>query len=195
MVHGLLLFEMPPRSPAQDLVPIQAIERRIFVLRGRRVMLDRDLAELYGAELKRLNEQAKRNRDRFPEDFMFRLTLEEGKLVMLSRSQIATLKRGKNIKYRPYVFTEHGAVMLANVLRSPVAVRASIQVVRAFVNLRRLLATNQDLARKIDAIERRVGNHDAELQEVLRILRRLLEPPPVPPKRPIGFILPGTGKK
>src|ERR1700752_4483560 len=106
MVRGQLLFEMPRRSRARDLVPIQAIERRIFVLRGRRVMLDRDLAELYGAELKRLNEQAKRNWDRFPEDFMFRLTLEEGKLVMLSRSQIATLKRGKNIKYRPYVFTE-----------------------------------------------------------------------------------------
>ena len=113
-------------------------------------------------------------RERFPDDFMFQLSLEEGKAVMLSRSQIATLKRGQNIKYRPYVFTEHGAVMLANVLRSPVAIRASIQVVRAFVNLRRMLASHDDLARKIDAIERRVGKHDVELQEVLRILRKLL---------------------
>ena len=108
------------------LIPAEVIERRILVLRGHRVMLDRDLAELYGVQPKRLNEQVKRNRDRFPEDFMFQLTLEEGKAVMLSRSQSATLNRGENVKYRPYVFTEHGAVMLANVLRSPVAVRAGL---------------------------------------------------------------------
>jgi hypothetical protein len=168
---------MPTRPAAHGLIPIEAIERRIFLLRGHRVMLDRDLAELYGVELKRLNEQVKRNRDRFPDDFMFRLTLEEGKAVILSRSRNATLKRGRNIKYQPYAFTEHGAVMLANVLRSPVAVRAGIQVVRAFVNLRRMLATHEDLARKIDAIERRIGKHDVQLQDVLRILRKLLEPP------------------
>ena len=137
----------------------------------------------------------KRNQDRFPDDFMFQLTLDEGKAVLALRSRIATLKRGEHLKYRPHVFTEHGAVMLANVLRSPVAVRASIQVVRAFVNLRRMLATHEDLARKIDAIERRVGKHDVELQDVLRILRKLLEPPPVPPKRRIGFLPPGSGKK
>src|SRR5208282_4347309 len=170
-----------------QLVPLERIESRIFVLRGHRVMLDRDLAELYGVALKRLNEQVKRNFERFPDDFVFRLTLEEGKAVILSRSHIATLKRGQNIKYRPHVFTEHGAVMLANVLRSPVAIRASIQVVRAFVNLRRLLSSHDDLARKIDAIERRAGKHDAELQEVFRILRKLLEPPRVPPRRPVGF--------
>ena len=101
-----------------------------------------------------------------------------------------TLKRGQNIKYTPHVFTEHGAVMLANVLRSRVAIRASIQVVRAFVHLRQMLARHDDLARKIDAIERRVGKHDVELQEVLRILRKLLEPPPVPAKRPLGFMPP-----
>ncbi len=130
----------------------------------------------------------KRNLERFPDDFMFQLTLEEGKAVMLSRSQIATLKRGQNIKYAPHVFREHGAVMLVNVLRSRVAIRASIQVVRAFVHLRQMLATHDDLARNIDAIERRVGRHDVELQEVLRILRKLLEPPPVPPKRSLGFM-------
>jgi hypothetical protein len=166
-------------------MPIKAIERQIFVLRGRRVMVDRDLADIYGVALKRLNEQVKRNRDRFPKDFMFQLTLQEGKAVIRSRSQIATLKRGENIKYRPYAFTEHGAVMLANVLRSPVAVRASIQVVRAFVNLRQML----------EAVERRVGKHDAELQDVINVLPRLLEPPLAPPKRPMGFVPPGSGKK
>src|ERR1700693_58532 len=140
---------MAKKPETRNIIPLETIEQRIFVLRGHRVMLDRDLAELYGVVLKRLNEQVKRNQDRFPDDFMFQLTSEEGKAVTLSRSQIATLKRGENIKYQPYAFTEHGAVMLANVLRSPVAVRASIQVVRAFVNLRRTLATHKDLARKI----------------------------------------------
>ena len=179
---------MPRRRAGQSLIRSQVIERQILVLRGHRVMLDRDLSEIYGVELKRLNEQVKRNRSRFPNDFMFQLTLEEGKLVIPSRSQIATLNRGQNVKYRPYVFTEHGAVMLANVLRSRVAVRASIHVVRAFMNLRRMLATHEDLARKVEAVERRLGKHDVELQDVLRILRRLLEPPPIPPRRTIGFV-------
>ena len=99
-----------------------------------------------------------------------------------------TLKRGEHLKYAPYVFTEHGAVMLANVLKSPVAVRASIQVVRAFVRLRQMLATNEDLARKIEAIERKVGKHDSDLESILRILKRLLVPPPPAEKRPIGFV-------
>ena len=171
-----------------QLVPLERLESRIFVLRGHRVMLDRDLAGLYGVATRVLNQAVKRNKDRFPEDFMFRLTKEESSLVLASRSQIVTLKRGQNIKYAPHVFTEHGAVMLANVLRSRVAIRASIQVVRAFVHLRQMLATHDDLARKIEAIERRVGRHDVELQEVLRILRKLLEPPPVPPKRSLGFM-------
>jgi len=178
-----------------QLVPLERIESRIFVLRGHRVMLDRDLAGLYGVATRVLNQAVKRNKDRFPEDFMFRLTKEESSLVLASRSQIVTLKRGQNIKYAPHVFTEHGAVMLANVLRSRVAIRASIQVVRAFVHLRQMLASHDDLARKIDAIERRVGRHDVELQEVLRILRKLLEPPPVPPKRPLGFMPARTAGK
>src|SRR5438445_13799857 len=106
---------MPRRRAGQSLIRSQLIERQILVLRRHREMLDRDLSEIYGVELKRLNEQVKRNRSRFPNDFMFQLTLEEGKLVILSRSQIATLNRGQNVKYRPYVFTEHGAVMLTNV--------------------------------------------------------------------------------
>ena len=154
-------------------------------------MLDRDLAELFGVPVKRLNEQVKRNADRFPDDFMFQLTLEEGKALILSRSQIATLNRGSNLKYRPYAFTEHGTVMLANVLRSSVAVRASIQVVRAFVHLRQMLAANQGLARKIAALERKVGKHDSDLQAILSALQSLLHPPaPTLAKRSIGSVRP-----
>jgi hypothetical protein len=153
-------------------------------------MLDRDLAELFGVPVKRLNEQVKRNSDRFPDDFMFQLTLEEGKAVRLSRSQFATLNRGSNLKYRPFAFTEHGTVMLANILRSRVAVRASIQVVRAFVHLRQMLATNEGLARKIESLERKVGKHDADLQSVLSVLQKLLQPPAAA-KRHIGFVSPG----
>ena len=178
----------------QELMPIEIIESRIFNLRGRRVMLDRDLAELYGVETRVLNQAVSRNSDRFPDDFMFQLTLEEGEAVLRSRSQFVTLKRGQNIKHRPYAFSEHGAVMLANVLRSPVAVRASIQVVRAFVHLRQMLATNRELARKIEALERKVGKHDAELQAILSALRNL-EPGPAGAKRPIGFVSPGKEKK
>ena len=178
----------------QDLIPIEVIERHIFVLRGHRVMLDRDLAALYGVETRALNQAVKRNRDRFPEDFMFQLTIEEATLIAASRSQIVTLKRGENTKYRPYVFTEHGAVMLANILKSTSAVYASIQVVRAFVRLRQILATNEDLARKVEALERKIGKHDSDLQGILQILQKLLSPPSAPPKRPIGFVAPEKKK-
>jgi len=179
------------RKSQPALVAQEAIAAKIFVLRSHRVMLDRDLAELYGVETRALNQAVKRNRDRFPEDFMFELTLKEGRAVMALRSQIVILKRGAHLKYRPRVFTEHGVVMLANVLKSDLAVRASIRVVRAFVHLRQLLAANQDLARKIEALERKVGKHDEELQEVLNMLRALLDPLPLPPRRPIGFLAPG----
>jgi hypothetical protein len=173
----------------RNILPLETVERKIFILRGHRVMLDRDLAELYGVSVKRLNEQVRRNQERFPMDFMFRLNKEEEKAVLLSRSQFATLKRGGNIKYAPYVFTEHGAVMLANVLKSPVAVRASIQVVRAFVRLRQMLATHAELAKKIEGLERKVGKHDTDLQAVLLILQKLLKPSPKDNSRPMGFTL------
>jgi hypothetical protein len=183
------------RAASRELVRTEAIQSLIYVLRGHRVMLDRDLADLYGVETRALNQAVQRNRSRFPEDFMFRLTLEEGKAVMASRSQNVILKWGKNLKYAPYAFTEHGAVMLANVLKSDRAVRASILVVRAFVSLRQTLGTHEDLVRKVKAIERKVGKHDTELQEIIKILRTLLEPPPPePPKRPIGFMPPGERK-
>jgi hypothetical protein len=193
-----------PKKPTPGrglLVPMQVIENRILVLRGHRVMLDRDLAELFGVATRVLNQAVSRNSDRFPDDFMFQLSLNEGKAVLLSTSQFATLnsrsqsvilKRGTNLKYRPYAFTEHGTVMLANVLRSPVAVRASIQVVRAFVHLRQMLAANEDLGRKIEALERKVGKHDVDLQAILSVMQKLLPPSP-PAKRTIGFV--GSNKK
>jgi ORF6N domain len=173
----------------REVIPIEVVEQRILVLHGRRVMLDRDLAELYGVETRVLNQAVKRNSERFPEDFMFQLSMEEAQAVLPSRSQTVILNRGRNIKYRPHVFTEHGAVMLANVLQSAVAVRASIQVVRAFVHLRQMLATHEDLARKIEALERKVGKHDSDLEAILKVLRQLLEPPPAA-KRRIGFVGP-----
>jgi ORF6N domain-containing protein len=175
----------------EGIIPLEVVQQKIFVLRGRRVMLDRDLADLFDVETRVLNQAVKRNSDRFPEDFMFQLSMEEARVLYLSRSQSVTLKRGRNIKYRPHVFTEHGAVMLANVLQSPVAVRASIQVVRAFVHLRQILATHQDLARKMEALERKIGKHDTDLDAILEVLQELLEPPPSPAtKRPIGFVTP-----
>jgi len=186
---------MPKKPKSKEgIVPLEVVQQKIFVLRGRRVMLDRDLADLFGVETRVLNQAVKRNGDRFPDDFMFQLSMEEAQAVYSSRSQTVTLKRGRNIKYRPHVFTEHGAVMLANVLQSPVAVRASIQVVRAFVHLRQILATHQDLARKMEALERKVGKHDTDLDAILEVLQDLLEPPPSPAtKRPIGFV--GPAKK
>ena len=182
------------RVPASALM-VAAIERRIVFLRGRRVMLDRDLAELYGVETRVLNQAVKRNRARFPEDFVFQLTLEEAGDPGISRSQNVILNRGLNLKYRPYAFTEHGTVMLANVLKSAVAVRASIQVVRAFVNLRRMVAAHDDLARSIERLERRVDRHDSDLQDVLSVLKKLLAPPPPPAKRHIGFLPPGRSRR
>jgi hypothetical protein len=179
---------MAKKSDPRSITPLEAIENRIFVLRTHRVMLDRDLAELYGVETRALNQAVKRNADRFPDDFMFKLTMDEATLILASRSQIVILNRGQNVKYAPNVFTEHGAVMLANVLKSPVAIRASIQVVRAFVRLRQMLATNEELARKIEAVERKVGKHDRELQSILRIIKQLLVPPPLAENRPIGFV-------
>ena len=154
---------------------------------GQKVMLDSDLARLYGTKTKILNQATKRNEERFPEDFMFQLTLEETNLLFSSRSHSATLKRGQNVKYLPYAFTEHGALMLANVLKSPVAVRASIEVVRAFTHMRQLIATNEALIRKVEALEQKVGNHDADLRMILAAIRKLLQPPPRPSKRPMGF--------
>jgi len=165
------------------------VVRRIFIVRGQRVMMDRDLAELYGVTVKRLNEQVKRNIGRFPEDFILRMTQGEMISVDASRSQIATLKRGMNRKYPPVAFTEHGAVMLASVLNSPIAVHASIQVVRAFIHLRQFLASHRDLARKVEELEMR---YDGQFKAVFDAIRELMEKPPEEPvveapERRMGF--------
>ena len=168
-------------------VRVVGIEDKIFSLRGHRVMLDKDLAELYGVSTKALNQAVKRNKNRFPADFMFRLERAEAAAVFSLRSQIVTLKRGQHIKYSPHAFTEHGAVMLANVIKSDVAVRASIQVVRAFIHLRRLTATQEAIVRQLEILGRKVGKHDVALKTILEMLNKLLEPPSLPSKPPMGF--------
>ncbi|MBI3564754.1 MAG: ORF6N domain-containing protein [Elusimicrobia bacterium] len=149
-------------------------------------MLDSDLAEVYGVATKRLNEQVKRNAKRFPADFVFRLTTAETALLLRSRSHSATLKRGQNIKHPPYAFTEHGAVMLAAVLNSPVAIEASLKVVRAFVRLRELIARRDGLGHKMTALERRVNANSTDIARIFDVLQELVEPPARPLKR-IGF--------
>lgn len=167
------------------LIPLERVESRILLIRGEKVIFDSDLAELYGVTTKRLNEQVKRNIDRFPEDFMFQLTADE---LDGMRSQIATASK-RNVRFPPYVFTEHGALMAANVLNSERAVHASVQVVRAFVKLRQLIASNADLARKVEALEKK---YDSNFKVVFDAIKKLMMPP-VLPKGKIGFI--GTKRK
>jgi phage regulator Rha-like protein len=168
--------------PSGSIAPLEAVEQHIYTLRGQRVMLDSDLAKLYGVTTKRLNEQVRRNLERFPGDFAFQL---EGKELALLRSQIATLKlrRGEHRKYLPYVFTEHGAVMLASVLNSPTAVAMSIQVVQAFVRLRSVLATHKEFAKRLEALEKKT---DAQFKVVFDSIRQLIQPPATP-RKAIGF--------
>lgn len=166
-----------------SLIPAERIENAIYLIRGQRVILDRDLAVLYGVTPKRRNEQVKRNPRRFPNDFMFQLTMDEAKEVLASRSQIATLNRGQNIKYAPYAFTEHGALMVANVLNSPVAVEASVAVIRAFIRLRQMLASHVELARQLATLEKK---YDAQFKVVFDAIRQLMELLPVK-RRSIGF--------
>lgn len=166
-------------------MPIESIASSILIVRGQRVILDRELAAIYGVTTGRLNEAVKRNAKRFPEDFMFQLTREEGRL---SRSHFAILNtgRGHNIKYLPYAFTEHGAVQAANVLNSARAIEMGIYVVRAFVHLRAMLTANAALARKLDELERKYQHHDDAIKAILAAIRELMNPP-IPKHRPIGF--------
>jgi len=164
-------------------IHIEKVERDIFLIRGERVILDAALAKLYGVSTKRLNEQVKRNRERFPEDFVFQLTIDEAQHYHRSRSQIATLKRGRNMKYLPHSFTEHGALMAANVLASQTAVAVSVQVVRAFVRLRQIVSANAELARKLDELERK---YDRQFKVVFDAIRQLMAPVPTGGKA-IGF--------
>ena len=151
------------------------VESRILLLRGRKVLLDSDLADLYRVPVKRLNEQVKRNAERFPEDFMFRLTPEETRLL---RSQIATSNGGRGgRRYLPFVFTEHGAIMAASVLNSPQAVEMSVFVVRAFVRLNEILASDRELAAKVMELDRRLKTQDAAIHDIISAIKRLMKPP------------------
>ena len=182
----------------------QQIASAILILRGQRVLQDSELAALYGVSTKRFNQQVRRNRKRFPADFMFQLTAEE---TISLRSQIATLKtsggqqgkysqfleetsRGQHRKYLPYVFTEHGAIMAATILNSTRAVEMSVYVVRALVQLREMLASNKELARRFAQLETRLDKkltiHDEAIAAILSAIRQLMHPP-VPKRRPIGF--------
>ena len=162
---------------------LRNIDSEIHLVRGQRVMLDSVLAEIYAVSTKRLNEQLKRNRKRFPADFAFQLTAQE---FMNLKSQIATSSSHGGKRKPPWVFTEHGAIMLASVLKSDIAIQASVRVVRAFVRLREMVAANAQLAAKLKELERRLDSHDEAIVDLFAALNRLLEPPEKP-KRKIGF--------
>jgi hypothetical protein len=160
-------------------IPAERIECAIVVIRGQKVMLDDDLAALYEVPTRRLNEQVKRNRSRFPDDFMFQLTKEEWDAL---RSQIATSKRGGR-RYPPFAFTEQGVAMLSTVLNSERAVHVNVEIMRAFVRLRRILTSHKDLARKLEALERK---YDRRFKVVFEAIRELMIPPETR-TRPVGF--------
>lgn len=170
----------------------ERVQNVIYVIRGERVMVDRDLATLYGVSSKAFNQSVKRHKDRFPEDFMFQLTVEEARSWWLERmathlrSQSVTLKRGQHLKYRPHVFTEHGILMLSSVLNSERAIRVNIEIMRAFVRLRTLVAAHRDLTDKLTELERRVTRHDGHIRAIFEAVRQLMTPPPAKVKQ-IGF--------
>lgn len=176
---------MATKKKSEQLIAIEEIEEKIYLIRGEKVMLDSDLAEIYGVTTKRLNEQVGRNIERFPEDFMFQLTDEETESL---RSQFATSKKGRGgRRYNPYVFTEHGAVMLASVLNSPTAIEASLQVVRAFVKMRTLLALHQDLAERIEELEKTTDRHELNFEAVSLMFEDVFNNPKFL-RRKIGFV-------
>jgi ATP-dependent Clp protease ATP-binding subunit ClpA len=170
-------------------VPVEQISHSILILRGQRVLPDAELAALYGVTTKALNQAVKRNADRFPEDFMFRLNQTETE--SLNRSQIVTgSQKHRDPRFPPYAFTEHGAIMAASILNSSRAIEVSVYVVRAFVQLRELLASNKELARRFAQLETRLDKklfaHDEAIAAILSAIRQLMHPP-VPKRRPIGF--------
>jgi hypothetical protein len=171
------------RQPANQLVPAERIEKIILVLRGEKVLLGQHLAELYGVPVKALIQAVKRNQRRFPKDFMFQLTREEfGNL----KSQIVTSSWGGLRRALPYAFTEQGVAMLSSVLRSERAVQVNVAIMRAFVSLRRMLATNETLARKLAELEHQIQGHDESIRTLFDAIRELMEPP-AKPRREIGF--------
>lgn len=176
------------KTESLELIPAPAIEKRIFVIRDRQVMLDEELADLYGVETRRLVEQVKRNAERVPDDFMFQLSSEETAAL---RSQIAISNIGRGgRRYAPYVFTEQGVAMLSSVLKSKRAIGVNIAIMRAFVELRRIAGSYKALQERLEDLERemtgRLDQHDEQLEQIFKALHQLISPPS-PPKRPVGF--------
>ena len=171
---------------SNGLVPQEFIEKKIYVIRGHKVMLDKDLAMLYGVATKVLNQAVRRNKERFPEDFMFQLTKPEAQCL---RSQVVTLKKGRghHYKYRPYAFTEPGMAMLSAVLDSKRAIQVNIQIIRTFIKLRQILSTHKTLAHKLEHLERVIGRHDKEIIAIFEAIRQLTEPLIGSKNRRIGF--------
>jgi len=169
------------RAAGHAVIPVERITQAILLIRGQKVMLDADLARLYGVETKALNRAVKRNSERFPGDFMFQLTSDELERL---RCHLGTSKRG-GLRYAPHAFTEQGVAMLSSVLRSRRAVRVNIEIMRAFVQLRQMLSSHADLARKLAALEKK---YDAQFKVVFDAIRELMAPPEPPKKRRIGFV-------
>ena len=164
-------------------VPIERVETRILSIRGHRVMVDTDLAEVYGVPTKALNQAIKRNLDRFPEDFAFRLTVEEKTELVTNCDRFARLKHATAF---PLVFTEHGAIMAASVLNSPRAIEASVYVVRAFVRMREAMSSDRELAKRLDVLEKKYASHDVRIRGIFDAIRSLMQPPKTTRRR-IGF--------
>lgn len=169
----------------KGLIPLVRIEQRILTLRGQRMMIDADLADLYGVQTRALNQAVRRNQERFPDDFVFLLNAEEKIQVITSCDHLAKLKFSKAL---PLAFTEHGAMMAGFLLNTPQATEMSVYVVRAFVHLRQLAASNQRLAAKLAELEHKLDDHDAAIRNILDAIRQLMLPPDPPKKRQIGFI-------
>ncbi|MGB5985739.1 MAG: ORF6N domain-containing protein [Desulfobacterales bacterium] len=171
-------------ADSKAIIKVGRIRQRILLIRGVKVMIDADLAEAYGVPTRRLNEQVRRNLNRFPGDFMFQLTVEEKKEVIANCDHLEKLKFSKAL---PLAFTEHGAIMAASVLNSPKAVEVSVFVVRAFVQLRETIAEHKELARKIAKLERKLGDHDEQIMAIIEAIKQLMDPKPPPKTRRIGF--------
>jgi phage regulator Rha-like protein len=175
------------------LIPDEIVMNKIYLIRGHKIMLDRDLAELYGVETKRLKEQVKRNIERFPKHFMFELTKQEDEIL---RSQNATLKHGEHSKYLPYAFTEHGILMLSNVLKSGRAIEVSIKIIDVFVKLRQTLAENTDLRLAIEQLWKKTDNNSKNIEMVFQYLDELLEKKEnLKPRNAIGYKIPKRKSK
>lgn len=171
-------------TSSKNVIQVGKIEQRIFLIHGEKVVIDSDLAEFYGVSTKRLNEQVKRNRDRFPEDFIFQLTADEKSEVVANCDHLSKLKFSRSL---PYAFTEHGTIMAASVLNSTRAIEVSVFIVRAFVKLRQTIAQHKEISQKFSRLESRLADHDQQILSLVKAIKQLIDTKPLPKKRRIGF--------